>query len=711
MIWHPAGLLFNDIHTMDHFLPRICRFIIAVLVLPILVVATEAKADNFWQSLGGPTGGSIGAVARDSVNDVLYVGTGYQFGYNKNAGSIFKSIDHGASWTYISAPLFTQMNAINTRMRALAVNTAGHLYAGLEGGGVVGTSNGGTNWATFNTGLGDMNVRALLFTPTGEFYAGTNTSGVYIFNFVTNTWSAVNTGLTSLDTRALLARTGYMLAASQTGGVFKRIGNGSWSAASNGLTTLRVNGLYTSPFTNIIFATTDSAVFSSVDDAASWQPVVGPFTGTLCWSVIDTGTSLLIGSNLGVYRSTDGGTQWSPANNGFTGQSARVLLDDGSGRVLVGSFDDGLFRSTDDGQNWTTANNGVYGHAVVRLLVSSKGYIQAGTNANGIYRSTLAGDPWEPVRLAGWHMFALAESPWGDIYAGNYNITGGQPDGHAWRSNDDGNTWTPLDNGISVSMVSGFVFPGSQQVICSTAWGMNSIRTSQTSGDLWTPLAPGPGAESYCLARNSQGDLFTGSEGHGVQRFSAANQTWTNLGLSASQQFSIVINSQGHVFVGNDGNIKGVYKSTNNGDGLAPLNSFPSNYGYVICILPNDDIYVGTREAGIQYSHDGGQTWATVNSGIPVSCCQSLTLGPDGHLYAGVAGFGVYRSVTPVVSSIAGDIDGDGDVDDVDVSLFSAVLVGSDTTPIRRLRSDLNSDGSNNANDIAPFVTAYLTGS
>jgi hypothetical protein len=704
---------------VDHRQTR-SRFYLAPLALWLclaglgaILPASPARAGDFWEPLNGPTGGTVNALVRDPGTGALYAGTGYQHGYNKNAGSVFKSTDNGATWTYVSADFFTLTAAINTRVRTLAVSSAGHVFAGLELGGVMRSLNGGASWSRINSGLTDLRVRALAVSAGGELHAATDTVGVFVFNHATATWSPVNDGLTSLDTRAIVHRPGYILVGSQTGGVFKRPTGQPWSSASAGMASLHVNGLSVSPFTGTLFAATDTGYYASDDDAASWQPVIGPFSATLCWTMLDTGTCLVAGTNIGMFRSTDGGTQWSPVADGFTAANVRTLLDDGAGRTFAGSFDDGLFRSTDDGQSWSAANTGLYGLTVTRLLVTGNGRVHAGTITNGIFRTSLYGAPWTGPVLPRWRMFALTQSPWGELYAGNYNITAGQPNGHAWRSSDDGDTWTPLDTGLNASMVSGFAFPGGDEVLCTSAWNPGGVSMSANRGDLWSHFGPPQNVPAYCLTRSGQGDLFFGTEGQNVWRYNHASGTWTNLGLGESQQFSIALNSLGHVFVGNDANLKGVYKSTANGDNLQPLAAFPGNYGYTICITPDDDLYVGTRDSGIQYSHDGGASWTSVNSGIPVSSCQTLTLGPDDHLYAGVAGFGVYRSAAPVTTRLPGDIDADGNVDLADFTLLESCL-GGPAIPfappcLHGVRSDFDGDGDVDLADVTEFVAEFQT--
>jgi len=56
----------------------------------------------------------------------------------------------------------------------------------------------------------------------------------------------------------------------------------------------------------------------------------------------------------------------------------------------------------------------------------------------------------------------------------------------------------------------------------------------------------------------------------------------------------------------------------------------------------------------------------------------------------------------------AGDVDGNGAINAVDIGLFVGVLLGTDTTPVHVVASDANGDGVANGADMQPFVTAWL---
>jgi photosystem II stability/assembly factor-like uncharacterized protein len=621
--------------------------------LAALTLVQQVPAQNeFWTHIGGPVGGQVVAVAFDSQRNWLFAAATVSAGYNASATSLFRSTDQGANWVRVNTPATFLLGA----SRALAIGN-GSIYAAVDGASVLRSTDGGATWSQLNAGLPSLFVRDVAVSPAGSILCCPTGAGVYQFNSAQQSWSPVNAGLADLNTRAIACAPAdsFWLAGTRTvgsAGVYKKIGAGSWAPAGAGLSNVLINALSIQPAAGAAplraYACTDAGLYLSTDQAQSWSAVPGPFQTTPVVSVGFAGESLIVGTPGAVYRSVAGGP-WVQldAEAGFTGLSGRSFGHDSAGNIYLATNETGVFRSGDAGQSWTAANTGLAAQSVLRMLVTSSGAILAGTLRDGIHRSADGGQTWDPPRLRGRNIFALSQSPWGDVFAGNYNITGGQPDGHAYRSIDDGHSWTPLDSGLNATMVSGFAFGAAGEVLCSSAWNPGGVSRSLNNGNVWQRVGPPQNIPAYFVGRSSGGDLYIGSEGHGVWRLPSGSNAWELKGFTQSQQFTVAFNSQGHVYFGNDGGqttLRGVCRSTDGGQSFHELANFPSRFGYTIIVLPGDEIYVGTRDVGVQRSTDGGQTWQAINDGIPTQTCFSLALGPDGHLYAATAAHGIYRS-------------------------------------------------------------------
>jgi len=58
-------------------------------------------------------------------------------------------------------------------------------------------------------------------------------------------------------------------------------------------------------------------------------------------------------------------------------------------------------------------------------------------------------------------------------------------------------------------------------------------------------------------------------------------------------------------------------------------------------------LYVGTKDAGVFTSLDGGNSWNSVSVGLPGYPVRTLAIDPAAHatLYAGIAAYGVFKSI------------------------------------------------------------------
>ncbi|MFM9954463.1 MAG: hypothetical protein ACKVVO_10425 [Opitutaceae bacterium] len=607
-----------------------------------------AFSQNFWAPLNGPTGGPLSSIAIDPGNGRLFAGAAYSGGYNLGAGALFRSTDGASSWTRLGDSLAAIPEG-DSVARSVAVSPGGDVYVAFSNAGVYRSTDGGDHWSPVSSGLPNLQIRKVAVAPTGEVYCCPTNAGVHQLNSATLQWSAVNPGLTNLNGQCFAFGPGIVLLGTRGGGVFKRIGSGPWTPVNSGLGNLQLDD-FAGAASSTLYAATDAGLYSSSDGAETWTSLGGPFAGSLVHSCGLSAGTVVVGTSLGIYRAANGGA-WTAGGAGFPGKFVRGFVTDAGGR-LYAATDLGVYRSADAGVNFAPVNSGLIAQTVSRVIQTTDGALLAGTFSSGLYRSRDGGATWDVPALPSRFVFALAESPWGDLFAGNYTIDSNQQsDGHAWRSQDQGASWTSLDNGLRSAMVSGFVFPGAQQVMCSAAFSPGGVYESNVNGNLWTRLGPPQSIPAYFLGRSPSGDLYIGSEGIGVWRLPAGRTVWENKGFTQSQQFTVAFNSLGHIFFGNDGRIRGVYRSTDGGQTFQPLNSYPSLFAWTIVILPDGTIFAGGKDAGVQRSTTNGDTWENTNSGMPTNACTWLTLGRDRHLYAGSIGRGVFRSALPVVAA------------------------------------------------------------
>ncbi len=676
--------------------PRVLR----AGALACAALSLSAHADtNFWQPLAPLEGGWIASLHYDAATDVLYAGTTIQSAYGQTGieGTLLRSADHGATWVDIGTGLATLTSW--HRVQGVTRTPAGVIFVALHTGGVARSFDEGANWTLVNSGLtSQVKPLQVQFAPNGTGYVVSEAAGTYVSTNGGASWSASTEGLTNLNTRGIAFQGSDVYVGTRGAGVFKRTGLGAWSPVNTGLGGMIINSIRMLP-DGRLSAATDAGAWVMNVNTNTWTELAGPFSGMVCSTTFGTGTELFVGGSNGLDLSHDGGQTWQAADSGIPPTLGVPLITaDVSGRLFAGTTRSGVFRSVDGAMSWQNANTGIHAHSVHRIAVGLNGTIHVGCRVSSAFRSTDGGASWEGPTLFGWSVFALSVSPWGDVFAGNYNITAGVSDGHVWRSQDDGQTWSIVGGNLGAAMISGFDFPAHNHVSCTAAWAPGGIWKSTNNGDVFTHVAPAQAIPAYCLVRTPNDDLYFGTEGQGVWRVPGDGSASVNMGLSASQQLAITADAQGRVYVGSDRNLSALWRSQGGGQPFEAT-ALPGTECFAVIALPDGTLYAGTRAFGIHRSFDHGDTWQQVNSGINTNSCFSLALGPDGHLYAGVPG-GVFRSTAPVVC--VADLTGDHVVDGADLG----VLLGQWNGPGS---ADLDHDGVVTGADLGQLLGAWGT--
>ena len=102
-------------------------------------------------------------------------------------------------------------------------------------------------------------------------------------------------------------------------------------------------------------------------------------------------------------------------------------------------------------------------------------------------------------------VISLAANADGDIFAGTFE------GGGVYRSTDDGENWTLVDNGLTNTYVTALAINGAGHIFAATFGG--GVFRSTDNGDIWMELNTGvPNATFLSLAVTASGYIFAGRD-------------------------------------------------------------------------------------------------------------------------------------------------------------------------------------------------------
>jgi ligand-binding sensor domain-containing protein len=278
------------------------------------------------------------------------------------------------------------------------------------------------------------------------------------------------------------------------------------------------------------------------------------------------------------------------------------------------------------------STGGPYGGQVNALTVNASGHIFAGTYPSGVFRSTDNGTSWYPMRngltMGAWSLAVNTAN--GQIFAGSAGV---------FRSTDNGDTWTQMGIpntsiwSVAVNTTNGYAFAGT---------GGYGVYRSTSNGSDWTQVGITT-ATIRSLAVNSTGHIFAGTEGGGVHRSTDNGNTWTQVGLTSSTIRSLLIHpTSGHVLAGTT---SGISRSTDNGATWTPTN-LTSGSATALALSPSAGLlFAGVDGEGIYKSTNNGLNWNQSNTGLTNTRIYALAANSaSGHIFVGTYATGVFRS-------------------------------------------------------------------
>ncbi len=382
------------------------------------------------------------------------------------------------------------------------------------------------------------------------------------------------------------------------------------------------------------------------------------------------------GNGAGMFYSDDGGITWNEANTGISALKSmfmggadinpnnpqEIIIAAGNNNDRAQKSKNGaVYKTTDFGQTWTDISPYFYyplePMTAIAYAPSNPNIVYAGS-AEAIYRSTNGGSGWTrhsgpnfaPYGPPGVRsgvpidMVVSADDP-NTLYVNNYG-------GGVFKSTDGAKNWMSWSKGYSGADIHGLdVHPNDPEWVMAN--GRSGIFTSSDAGANWTGISYGTAAfpegagtafdpsdptgntrfacdefESFILRSTNGGKnwqtvnyLQTGEVGdrHGVRnlRFAPSDSNIVYAGYMAAG-----LHADPHQT--NFAESLGIYKSTDGGESWASINSgLPTgaqakNVTDIAVSHQNTDVvYISLRDGGLYKTENGGQSWQAITGALP----------------------------------------------------------------------------------------------
>jgi len=455
-------------------------------------------------------------------------------------------------------------------------------------------------WVESNNGIYGGTVTSLAHF-NGNIFAGT-WGGVYHSNDNGVTWKQVNAGLDNTFINSIAASTnGKIFVATQGGGrlFVSSAPFTDWTTLNAGLPSNPIINL--ALFNNRVFGiTANGLLFTLIEGSTSWT-TINSGLGAIN-SISTSGEDLFAATDNGIYLSTDGGLNWSEKNNGLIEKSIysiSIVNNYGIAKARAGV----TFFSTDRGSNWTLTR--LEGGSF--KLVEFNNILYAANELRAYY-SANQGKLWEQVRNLPGARDLIVSGPF--LIAGNPYGIFRSPNSFQWtRSN-----YPKLTNSRIVGFAS-----SKNNIFCAT--GTGDVLRSNSMGKTWTSISQGLPLDQITTIGYFDNTLLVALSNYGIYRSDNEGGSWSfATGIARITSF---VKHRNQLVAGG---VSGVYISSDMGRTWLRLTNSPQSVQKQKLFDQGDTLFSTSPDYGISQTVNNGQSWNSLNEGIPLPSARPTSL-------------------------------------------------------------------------------------
>lgn len=604
---------------------------------------------------GQPNGlGRVNCVAYHPTNaSIIYVGA--------PSGGLWRSTNGGATWAILTNNLPSLgvscilIDSINPNI--IYIGTGDRDGGDAPGIGVYKSTDGGANWAPYNTGLGNRTVSMMVMHPTNHnIIIAATSSGIYKTINAGASWSHKSSNYSHYKDIKFKPGNPSIVYAVRNNDFYRSTNTGdSWTQVTSGLPTAgrfvigvspaNANYVYvvvgsSSGFTGAYRSTNSGQSFSLMSNSPNILGYQANGSDTrsqafydLCIAVDPNNVNTIYVGGINIWKSTNGGSSWT-INAHWVGTSAPAVHADQhwlsfnplNNRLYVGC-DGGVYYTANGGSSWIDISSGL-GIAQVYLMgqsATSKNLVINGwqDNGTGIYRS----GSWA-TEIGGDGMGCIIDPTdtsymYGSLYYGDIR-----------RSTNNGSYFYQIaDNGTngineSGAWVTPFTLnatnPNTMYIGYKNVWRSTNVKASSHSSVSWTKISTFGTTSNLSKIESSPANSNLLYVARGTSLFrsdnvNAATPSWTTIsGPGNISDMEAHPTNQNILYITAGTNI---YKSTNKGASWTSIKGNLPTVSMNTLVYDknsNEGIYVGT-DIGIFYKDASMSQWVSFSTGFPAA--------------------------------------------------------------------------------------------